>query len=212
MIKLEWIGDNLGVIAGALIDHLVLTVLAVWVGLAISLAAALIVRQRGFMRGAVTATFGVLYTIPSLALFAFLVPFTGLTLVTAEIGLISYTLLILTRNILAGLDGIPAEVRESADGMGFSSRQRLLGVELPLAMPVIMTGLRIATVTTVGLVMVTAVIGEGGLGQLMLRGFTRQFPTMIYVGFVLIIIVALVLDLLLQLVQRLLTPWARRAG
>ena len=212
MIRPEWIVDNLGVIADGLIDHLVLTILAVWVGLAISLAAALLVRRMGFMRGPVTATFGILYTIPSLALFAFLVPFTGLTLVTAEIGLISYTLLILTRNILAGLDAIPVEVRESADGMGYSGRQRLLGVELPLAMPVIMTGLRVATVTTVGLVMVTAVIGEGGLGQLMLRGFNRQFPTMIYVGFVLTVLVALVLDLLLQLVQRLLTPWSRRAA
>jgi len=212
VIRPDWIADNLGVIADGLIDHLVLTVLAVWLGLAISLGAALLVRRLGFMRGPVTATFGILYTIPSLALFAFLVPFTGLTLVTAEIGLISYTLLILTRNILAGLDGIPVEVRESADGMGYSGRQRLLGVELPLAMPVIMTGLRVATVTTVGLVMVTAVIGEGGLGQLMLRGFNRQFPTMIYVGFVLTVAVALVLDLLLQLVQRLLTPWSRRAA
>ena len=212
MIRPEWIVDNLGVIADGLIDHLVLTILAVWVGLAISLGAALLVRRMGFMRGPVTATFGILYTIPSLALFAFLVPFTGLTLVTAEIGLISYTLLILTRNILAGLDAIPVEVRESADGMGYSGRQRLLGVELPLAMPVIMTGLRVATVTTVGLVMVTAVIGEGGLGQLMLRGFNRQFPTMIYVGFVLTVLVALVLDLVLQLVQRLLTPWSRRAA
>jgi len=212
MIRLDWIRDNLGVIAGALIDHLVLTVLAVWVGLAISLAAALLARRLGFLRGPVTATFGILYTIPSLALFAFLVPFTGLTLVTAEIGLVSYTLLILTRNILAGLDGIPVEVRESADGMGYSGRQRLLGVELPLAMPVIMTGLRVATVTTVGLVMVTAVIGEGGLGQLMLRGFNRQFPTMIYVGFVLTVVVSLVLDHIIQLVQRLLTPWSRRAA
>lgn len=212
MIRPDWIADNLGVIADGLIDHLVLTVLAVWIGLAISLGAALLVRRLGFMRGPVTATFGILYTIPSLALFAFLVPFTGLTLVTAEIGLISYTLLILTRNILAGLDGIPVEIRESADGMGYSGRQRLLGVELPLAMPVIMTGLRVATVTTVGLVMVTAVIGEGGLGQLMLRGFNRQFPTMIYVGFVLTVLVALVLDVLIQLVQRLLTPWSRRAA
>ncbi len=211
MIKPEWIADNLGVIAGALIDHLVLTVLAVWCGLMISLTAALLIRRLGFLRGPVTATFGILYTIPSLALFAFLVPFTGLTLVTAEIGLIGYTLLILTRNILAGLDGIPAEIRESADGMGYGRRQRLLAVDLPLALPVIFTGLRIATVTTVGLVMVTAVIGEGGLGQLMLRGFNRQFPTMIYVGFVLIIVVALVLDVLLQLAERLLTPWARRA-
>ncbi len=212
MIRPDWIVDNLGVIGGALIDHLVLTVLAVWVGLAISLGSALLIRRLGFLRGPVTATFGILYTIPSLALFAFLVPFTGLTLVTAEIGLISYTLLILTRNILAGLDGIAAEVRESADGMGYSPRQRLIAVDLPLAIPVIMSGVRIATVTTVGLVMVTAVIGEGGLGQLMLRGFNRQFPTMIYVGFVLTVVVALVLDLLLQLVQRLLTPWARRAG
>ncbi len=211
MIKPGWIADNLGVIAGALVDHLVLTVLAVWCGLAISLTAALLIRRLGFLRGPLTATFGILYTIPSLALFAFLVPFTGLTLVTAEIGLIGYTLLILTRNILAGLDGIPAEIRESADGMGYSGRQRFLRVDLPLALPVIFTGLRIATVTTVGLVMVTAVIGEGGLGQLMLRGFNRQFPTMIYVGFVLIIVVALVLDVLLQLVQRLLTPWAREA-
>jgi osmoprotectant transport system permease protein len=212
VIKPEWIADNLGVIAGALIDHLVLTVLAVWCGLLISLTAALLIRRLGFLRGPVTATFGILYTIPSLALFAFLVPFTGLTLVTAEIGLIGYTLLILTRNILAGLDGIPAEIRESADGMGYGRRQRLLAVDLPLALPVIFTGLRIATVTTVGLVMVTAVIGEGGLGQLMLRGFNRQFPTMIYVGFVLIIVVALVLDVILQIAERLLTPWARRAA
>jgi len=212
VIKPEWIADNLGVIAGALVDHLVLTVLAVWCGLLISLTAALLIRRLGFLRGPVTATFGILYTIPSLALFAFLVPFTGLTLVTAEIGLIGYTLLILTRNILAGLDGIPAEIRESADGMGYGRRQRLLAVDLPLALPVIFTGLRIATVTTVGLVMVTAVIGEGGLGQLMLRGFNRQFPTMIYVGFVLIIVVALVLDVLLQIAERLLTPWARRAA
>ncbi len=212
MIKPEWIADNLGVIAGALVDHLVLTVLAVWCGLLISLTAALLIRRLGFLRGPVTATFGILYTIPSLALFAFLVPFTGLTLVTAEIGLIGYTLLILTRNILAGLDGIPAEIRELADGMGYGRRQRLLAVDLPLALPVIFTGLRIATVTTVGLVMVTAVIGEGGLGQLMLRGFNRQFPTMIYVGFVLIIVVALVLDVLLQIAERLLTPWARRAA
>jgi osmoprotectant transport system permease protein len=212
MIRWDWIGDNLEVIGGALADHVILTVLAVAIGLAISFLAALAVRRRRILRGPVTATFGVLYTIPSLALFAFLVPFTGLTLVSAEIGLVSYTLLILTRNILAGLEGIPAEVLEAADGMGHTARQRLLGVELPLALPVIMTGIRVATVTTVGLVMVTAVIGEGGLGQLMLRGFNRQFPTMIYVGFVLTVALAMILDLLLVIVQRLATPWTRRAA
>jgi osmoprotectant transport system permease protein len=96
--------------------------------------------------------------------------------------------------------------------MGYTGPQRLMGVELPLALPVIMTGMRVATVTIVGLVMVTAVIGEGGLGQLMLRGFNRQFPTMIYVGFVLTIVLALVLDLILVGIQRLLTPWSRRAA
>jgi osmoprotectant transport system permease protein len=210
VIRWDWVADNLDVIGGALADHVILTVLAVLVGLAISFVAALAVRRRRRLRGPVTATFGILYTIPSLALFAFLVPFTGLTLVSAEIGLISYTLLILTRNILAGLDGIPAEVLEAADGMGHTPGQRLLGVELPLALPVIVTGIRVATVTTVGLVMVTAVIGEGGLGQLMLRGFNRQFPTMIYVGFVLTVVLAVVLDLLLVIVQRLVTPWTRR--
>jgi osmoprotectant transport system permease protein len=212
VIRWDWIGDNVGVIVGALVDHIVLTVLAVIVGLAISFAAALAIRRRRFLRSPLTATFGILYTIPSLALFAFLVPFTGLTLVTAEIGLIGYTLLILTRNILAGLEGIPADVREAADGMGYTGRARLLRVELPLAVPVIVTGIRVATVTTVGLVMVTAVIGEGGLGQLMLRGFNRQFPTMIYVGFVLTVALGIVLDLLLVVIQRIATPWTRRAA
>ena len=127
VIRWDWIRDNLGVIGGAVVDHLVLTVLAIVIGLAISFVAALVIRRRRILRGPITATFGVLYTIPSLALFAFLVPFTGLTLVTAEIGLISYTLLILTRNILAGLEGIPAEVREAADGMGYTGPQRLHG-------------------------------------------------------------------------------------
>jgi osmoprotectant transport system permease protein len=212
VIRWDWIADNLDVIGGALADHVILTVLAVVIGLAISFAAALAVRRRRALRGPVTGTFGVLYTIPSLALFAFLVPFTGLTLVTAEVGLISYTLLILTRNILAGLEGIPGEVLEAADGMGHTARQRLVGVELPLALPVIMAGIRVATVTTVGLVMVTAVIGEGGLGQLMLRGFNRQFPTMIYVGFVLTVALAVILDLLLIALQRLATPWLRRTA
>jgi len=212
VIRWDWIGDNVGVIVGALVDHIVLTVLAVVIGLAISFAAVLAIRRQRFLRGPVTATFGILYTIPSLALFAFLVPFTGLTLVTAEIGLIGYTLLILTRNILAGLEGIPAEIREAADGMGYTGLTRLLRVELPLAVPVIVTGIRVATVTTVGLVMVTAVIGEGGLGQLMLRGFNRQFPTMIYVGFVLTVALAIVLDLLLVVIQRIATPWTRRVA
>ncbi len=159
-----------------------------------------------------TGLAGILYTIPSLALFAFLVPFTGLTLVTAEIGLVSYTLLILIRNIMAGLDGVPPDIREAADGMGYGVAERLLRVEFPLAMPLIMAGLRIATVTTIGLVMVTSVIGEGGLGQLILRGFTLQNFASIYAAAVLTVVLAVVADLLLLGLGRLLTPWTRIAG
>ncbi len=209
MIRWDWIGRNLDDIAESLAEHLTLTVIAVLVGFALSFAASLLIHRRRWLYAPFTSVSGFLYTIPSLALFAFLVPFTGLSLLTAEIGLVSYTLLILIRNTVAGLDGVPAEVREAADGMGYSRSQRLWRVELPLALPVIVAGLRIATVTTIGLVMVTALIGQGGLGQLMLRGFNRQFPTMIYVGFVLSVALAVIADAALLLAQRALTPWSR---
>ncbi len=136
-------------------------------------------------------------------------PFTGLTVLTAEIGLVSYTLLILVRGVVSGLDGVPRDVVEAATGMGYSERGRLGRVDLPLAVPVMIAALRLATVTTIGLVMVTALIGEGGLGQLMLRGFNRSFPTMVYVGVVMSVVLAVALDLVLVGLQRLLTPWAR---
>ena len=159
--------------------------------------------------GPVAGVAGLLYTIPSLALFAVLVPFTGLSVLTAEIGLVGYTLLILIRGIVSGIDGVPRDAVEAATGMGYTRRQRLSRVELPLAVPVIVTSVRLATVTTIGLVMVTALIGEGGLGQLMLRGFNRGFPTMVYVGVVMSVVLAVTLDLALVAFQRLLTPWAR---
>lgn len=121
----------------------------------------------------------------------------------------SYALLILVRGVVSGLDQVPADAVEAASGMGFAGGQRLARVELPLAAPVIIAALRLATVSTVGLVMVTALIGEGGLGQLMLRGFNRSFPTMIYVGLVMSVVIAVALDLLLVLLRRLLTPWTR---
>jgi osmoprotectant transport system permease protein len=199
-------------IADGLTQHIELTAIAVVVGLTLSFAAALLIYRWRGLYGPVTATGGVLYTIPSLALFAFLVPFTGLSFLTAEIGLVSYTLLILVRNIVAGLDGVPAEIREAAQGMGYTGWQRLWRVELPLALPVIVAGIRVATVTTIGLVMVTALIGQGGLGQLMLRGFSRGFPTAVYVGVVLSVVLALAIDGGLVLFQRWLTPWQRVGG
>lgn len=213
MIRWDWIGGNLDQIASATLDHLVLTVIAVGVGFAISLALGLAAHRRRVLYGPVAGIAGLLYTIPSLALFAILVPFTGLTLLTAEIGLVSYTLLILVRGVVSGLDGVPADALDAAAGMGYDATRRLFRVELPLALPVIVASVRLATVSTIGLVMVTALIGEGGLGQLMLRGFNRGFPTMIYVGVVVSVALAVVLDLLLVGLQRRLMPWTRaRSG
>ena len=136
-------------------------------------------------------------------------PWTGLSTTTAEVGLVSYTLLILVRNIVVGLDAVPEDAREAATAMGFRAWRRLLEVDLPLAMPVILAGLRVATVTTIGLVTVTAVLGQGGLGQLILEGLIRDFPTPLVVGAILSVGLAVAADLLLALAQRALTPWTR---
>jgi len=206
----DWIRGNIPALVGATIDHVILTGIAVGIGFALSLAFALLIYRDRRFYGPIAGFSGVLYTIPSLALFAFLVPITGLSLVTAEIGLVSYTLLILTRSIVGGLDAVPHEVAEAADGMGYSRAARLVRVDLPLAMPLIIAGLRVATVTTIGLVMVTALIGEGGLGQLMLRGFNFRNYTAVYAGAAITVVLAIAVDLGLMLVGRLATPWTRR--
>jgi osmoprotectant transport system permease protein len=141
-----------------------------------------------------------------------LIPFTHLSRTTALIGLVSYTLLILIRNVVAGLDGVPPDAREAALGMGYGPRQMLWRVDLPLALPVIVAGIRIATVTTVGLVTVTAVIGLGGLGHFILLGLQQFRETAILVGAVLSAALAIGADAALVWGQRWLTPWAGRAG
>ena len=212
MNALEWLARNADDLADALLDHLILTSLAVLGGLAISLALAVVIRLDPRWQAPVTGAAGVLYTIPSLALFAVLVPVTGLSVLTAEIGLISYTLLILVGSLVGGLAAVPADVREASVGMGLSTRQQLLQVELPLAIPYLIGGLRVAAVTTIGLVMVTALIGEGGLGQLMLRGFNFRNWTAVYAGAILTVGLAILVDLGLVLLGRALTPWSRRGG
>jgi osmoprotectant transport system permease protein len=152
----------------------------------------------------------VLYTIPSLALFVLLVPWTGFTTLTGEIGLVSYTLLILIRNIVAGVDGVPPAVQEAADAMGFRPVRRFFSVDLRLATPAIIAGLRIATVTTIGLVTVTGLIGLGGYGSLIDDGLSRTFSTPIVVGAGLSVVMAIALDIGLVSIERVLTPWARR--
>jgi osmoprotectant transport system permease protein len=155
---------------------------------------------------------GLLYTIPSIALFVILLPITGLTYTTAEIGLVSYTLLILIRNIVVGLAGVPEDVKEAARGMGYTKRQLLWRVELPLALPAVVAGIRIATVSTIGLVTVAAIIGRGGLGQFILEGLQTFFNTQILLGAVLSVALALAADGALLGVQKVLTPWSRTGG
>jgi osmoprotectant transport system permease protein len=210
----SWVVDNLGFIGELLVEHIFLTLIAVGIGLVISFGLALAVRRRSRLYGPIVGVTGTLYAVPSLALFALLTPITGLgTVLTAEIALVSYTLLILTRNIVEGLRAVPPDAIEAATGMGYTPAQRLMRVELPLALPVIIAGIRIATVTTVGLVTVTALIGLGGLGYLIVSiGINRgSFGlTQTLTGVVLAIGLAVLADLALLALQRALTPWARR--
>jgi len=215
LVRWSWVVDHLHGpadpnIQDKFLEHLELTVLAVAIGCAISLPIAVFAYRRRQVYAPVTFVTGLLYTIPSLALFVLLQPFTGLSTTTAEIGLVSYTLLILIRNTVAGLRGVPEDVKEAARGMGHSDRQILWKVELPIAVPAIIAGVRVATVTTIGLVTVTALIGKGGLGRFILLGLQTFFSTPTIVGATLSVAFALAADGLLLGAERALTPWARR--
>jgi osmoprotectant transport system permease protein len=207
-----WLGRNVDDLALRTLDHVVMTVLAIVIGSVISFGLALWIRRRRSLHGPILAVSGTLYAIPSLALFAILIPFTGpQSLLAAEIALVSYTILILVRNFLAGFDGVPPDVIEAADGMGLTASQRLWRVELPIALPVIVAGLRIATVTVIGLVTVTALIGLGGLGYVIIElGYRRFNLTATIVGTLGAILLAVLADRGFVLLQRVLTPWAAR--
>jgi osmoprotectant transport system permease protein len=207
LIRWEWIASHLGDVWQRLVEHVTLAALALAIGFVISFALALLIRRYARLHDPITWSTGALYTIPSLALFAFLVPITGLSLLTAEIGLVSYTLLILTRSIVGGLQAVPADVRETAIGMGYTPRQMLWRVELPLAVPVIVAGLRAAAISTIGLVTVTALIGQGGFGFFILDGIQRFFSTPLLVGAVLSVALGAAADAALVLLQRRLAPW-----
>jgi osmoprotectant transport system permease protein len=209
LIDWTWVERNMGQIIDRTWEHLTLTGVSVGIGLVISIALTVVALRWRWTYPPITGFTGLLYTIPSLALFALLVPFTGLSATTAIIALTSYTLLILIRNIVAGIDGVPAAVKEAADGMGYTPRARFWQMEVPLALPVIVAGMRIATVTTVGLVTVTAVIGQGGYGFFILRGLNTFFWTQLIIGVVLSVVLATVLDLLFVGLQKVLSPWAR---
>ena len=213
-IDFGWIVDNLDEIAERLGQHLVMVVASIAIGFVVSFALAMLARRWRAAYGPILAVTGTLYAIPSLALFVLFIPLTGLSLTTGVIALVLYTLLILIRNIVVALDGVSPDVVEAANGMGYSAGQRFWRVELPIALPVIVAGLRIATVTTIGLVTITTFIGLGGLGYLIINsGTQRFFPTSIYVGVALCVLLAVIADVGLSWIQRRLTPWARaRAG
>lgn len=209
LFQLGWVVDNLDMLARRVGEHMTVTVIAVSAGFVISFVLALLARRYPPAYGPILAVSSLLYAIPSIALFVLLIPITGLSLLTTEIALVSYTLVILVRNIVTGLRGVPAEVIEAARGMGYSDAQQLWRVELPIAMPIIVAGVRIATVTTIGLVTIATLIGMGGLGYLIVNiGVQRRFPTATITGIILVVLLSTIVDLGLQALQRRVTPWA----
>jgi osmoprotectant transport system permease protein len=207
----DWVSRNWStVLWPALVQHIVLTLIAVSIGFVIATALALIAYRRNWLERPVLIITSILYTIPSLALFELLEPSFGLTRTTAEIALVSYTLLILFRNTLTGLREVPPEVRDAAAGMGMGPTQSLIRVELPLAAPAIIAGLRIATVTVISLATVAALIDNAGLGVPILTAISNDvFKTELIVAGAMAVGLALAADALLVVAQRLLTPWTR---
>jgi osmoprotectant transport system permease protein len=210
VIDWGWVGDHLGAMLGRTVQHLELAAIALAFGFAISFGLALLVISYRRTYPLISGIAGVLYTIPSLAVFAALVSITGLSIYTAEIPLIAYTLVILVRSIVAGFDSVPGEVLEAADGMGYDRRERFQRIVLPLSVPLIVAGLRLASVSSIGLVTITATLGAsfGGLGFFIFEGYHREFPTEILVGAVPSILLAILVDIAFVRIQRRLTPWA----
>ncbi|MGH9106463.1 MAG: ABC transporter permease [Acidimicrobiales bacterium] len=213
LVQWSWVSSESGTILSLLAQHVELTVVAVAVGFAVSLPLGVLGWKVRALRPAFTGFAGLLYVIPSIALLSLVAPLTGFfSVTTAEVALVSYTLLVFLRNIIAGLSSVPADAHEAARGMGYTAVEELFKVQLPLALPSILAGLRVATVTTVGLVNVTALIGQGGLGQLIIQGFNEDFNTPIVVGLVLSVALAGLADALLVGAERLSLPWLRAQG
>jgi osmoprotectant transport system permease protein len=206
----RWIADNYQRYETPLLQHVELTLISVALGFAIAFSLALAAHRHHWLVAPITQITGILYTLPSVALFFLLLPLTGRGDTTAIIALVSYTLLIIFRNVITGLDGVPAEARDAGRGMGLTANQLLWNVELPLALPEIFAGLRIAVTTTVGLVSLVFLAGAGGLGGAIFDDL--QFRSNVVVAGGLCVLLAVVLDLLVLAVQKTLTPWTRAIG
>jgi osmoprotectant transport system permease protein len=203
----DYLKDRHSDLTSALSQHLQITAWSLVVGILIAFPLALVARRLPPLQGLILGASTAIYTIPSLALFPFLVPFTGISMTTVVIGLALYALTILVRSMLAGLVGVPEEVRESARGLGYGRTRLLFRVELPLALPVIMAGLRVATVSTVALTTIGTLVSYGGLGNLIRDGVQNDFKAEILAASVLCVLLAIVLDALVVAVQWLVTPW-----
>ncbi len=207
----SWVVDNWSVIMPLLEQHVRLTLVSVAIGTLLAFPLTLLARRSRYLAAPVLGLSTLIYTIPSLAMFAFLSPYTGLTERTVIVGLVLYSLVVLVRNFLAGLQAVPDEVREAARGMGYGSARLLFTVEVPLALPSIIAGLRIATVSTIALVTVGVLVGQGGLGQIIIvNGFSANYyrPPIVF-GTLACVLLALVADQLLALTERVLSPWNR---
>jgi osmoprotectant transport system permease protein len=207
----EYLTSRSDLIVDATVQHVVLTVVSVGIGLLLALPLGVLAFRSRSARSVVLGTSTALYTIPSLAMFSLLLPVTGLTATTVVVGLVLYSLTILVRNVLAGLQAVPAEVVESATGTGYGRVSLLLRVQLPLALPALFAGVRIATVSTVALTTVGAILGNGGLGNLIYSGLRTQFQAEVLTATVLVVALAVLADLALLGVQRVVTPWQRSA-
>ena len=211
IVQWSWVSSERSMIVSLLVQHIELTLIAVAVGLVIAIPLGIFAWKMPVFRPPLVGLTGAIYVIPSVALLALFAPLTGFfSITTAEVALVGYTLLILLRNTVAGLDSVPADAQDAALGMGYTQYQQLFKVQLPLALPSILAGIRVATVTTIGLVTVTAFIGQGGLGQLIIQGFSEDFNTPIFVGLVLSVLLAGAADALIVGIQRLSLPWVRR--
>ncbi|MBW5483352.1 ABC transporter permease [Streptomyces bambusae] len=208
----EYVTSRSQELTEATVQHVWITAASVLIGLLVSVPLALLARRGRHWAAPVLGLTTLLYTVPSLAMFSLLLPLFGLSASLVVTGLVLYSLTILVRGVLAGLDGVPREVKEAARGMGYGPVRMLWQVELPLALPALLAGVRIATVSTVALTTVGAIVGKGGLGNLIAPAVTSSFKAQVLTASVLCVLLALVADLLLLGVQRLLTPWTRTAA
>lgn len=205
-----YVRSRSGLIQHSLFQHVALSALSLALALLVAIPLAVLALQSRFLRGTILSLLGIIYTVPSLALFVLLQPVFGVTKATpVVIALIAYAQLLLVRNILVGLEEVPDDVLEAARGTGYGGLRLLLQIRVPLALPAILAGLRVTTVSTIALLTVGGIIGHGGLGQMLYDGFNDEFNAQVLTALVLIVLLALLADLLLLLVQRVTTPWTR---